>query len=289
MEGRDLNPTDRSLMKAITAIGIGATFAVLLVAVKMEGGNPMAFINIPAFLIVIGGTAGATIASTNASMMGTSVKVAKIAFAGVEIDHVAASKQMIDLANKARKEGLLALEKDIEQVDDHYARKGLQLVVDGADSDLVRAILQSEIDGLAERHKNNARFFSTAGGFAPTLGILGTVMALVHVLENLDEPAALGPAISGAFIATLYGVGSANLIFLPLSNKLKEMSSAEVDYRTMLLEGILSIQAGDNPRLLAEKLETFISPAARAAAAASPEPKRADVKVPALQVETEEA
>ena len=260
-------------MKAITAIGIGGTFLILLVAVVMEGGNPMAFIDIPAFLIVIGGTTGATIASTNASQLGTAAKTAKLAFTGVDIDHVAASKQMVKLAEKARKEGLLALENDLAEIPDEYTRKGLQLVVDGADSDLVRSILQSEIDGMAERHSLNARFWATAGGFAPTLGILGTVMALVHVLEHLDAPASLGHSISGAFIATLYGVGSANLIFLPLSNKLKEISAAELEYRTMLLEGILSIQAGDNPRLLAEKLETYIPPSARAGSEAAAKAK----------------
>jgi chemotaxis protein MotA len=262
-EGREHEPTDRSQVKAITAIGIGGTFVILLLAVLMEGGNPMAFLDIPALMIVIGGTTGATIASTNASQLGTAVKTAKLAFSGVEIDHHAASKQMVKLAEKARKDGLLALENDLAAIDDEYTKKGLQLVVDGADSDLVRAILQSELDGMSERHGLNARFFQTAGGFAPTLGILGTVMSLVHVLEHLDNPSSLGHSISGAFIATLYGVGSANLIFLPLSNKLKELSSFEVEYRTMLLEGILSIQAGDNPRLLAEKLETFIPPSAR--------------------------
>ncbi len=144
-------------------------------------------------------------------MMSTSVQTAKIAFTGVEIDPAAASKQMVKLAEKARKDGLLALENDLVRARDEYTQKGLQLVVDGADSDLVRAILQSEIDGMAERHANNARFWSTAGGFAPTLGILGTVMSLVHVLEHLDQPGLLGHAISGAFIATLYGVGSANM------------------------------------------------------------------------------
>jgi chemotaxis protein MotA len=272
-EGREREPKDRNLVKAITAIGIGATFAILLVAVMMEGGNPMAFIDIPAFLIVVGGTTGATVASTSFSALPTAAKTAKLAFTGVEIDHVAASSRMVKHAEKARKEGLLALENDLADLDDEYTKKGLQLVVDGADSDLVRSILQSEVDGMAERHSLNAKFFATAGGFAPTLGILGTVMALVHVLEHLDAPASLGKAISGAFIATLYGVGSANLIFLPLSNKLKEISSAEVDYRTMLLEGILSIQAGDNPRLLAEKLETFIPPAERAGAKAASKAK----------------
>jgi chemotaxis protein MotA len=250
-------------MKAITAIGIGGAVGVLLLAVIMEGGNPMAFINIPSFLVVFGGTLAATLASTKASMLGTAVKTAKLALTGCEIDHAEGSKEMVKLAEKARKEGLLALENDLSELDDDYTKKGLQLVVDGADSDLVRSILQSEVDGMAERHSHNANFWSTAGGFAPTLGILGTVMSLVHVLEHLDAPGSLGKSISGAFIATLYGVGSANLLFLPISNKLKEISAAEIEYRTMQLEGILSIQAGDNPRLLAEKLETFIPPAER--------------------------
>ncbi len=250
-------------MKAITAIGIGGTIGILLFAVVMEGGNPMAFLNIPSFLVVFGGTAGATFASTKASMMGTAVKTMKLALTGCEIDHAEGSREMVKLAEKARKEGLLALEDDLAGLDDRYTRKGLQLVVDGADSDLVRSILQSEIDGMAERHAHNANFWATAGGFAPTLGILGTVMSLVHVLEHLDAPGSLGKSISGAFIATLYGVGSANLLFLPISNKLKEISAAEFEYRTMQLEGILSIQAGDNPRLLAEKLETFIPPSER--------------------------
>ena len=207
-------------MKAITAIGIGGAVGVLLLSVIMEGGNPMAFINIPAFLIVIGGTAAATLSSTKASMAGTAVKTAKLALTGKEVDHAATSQQMVKLAEKARKEGLLALENDLAEIDDEYTRKGLQLVVDGADSDLIRSILQSEIDGMAERHQANAHFWSTAGGFAPTLGILGTVMSLVHVLEHLDAPGALGKSISGAFIATLYGVGSANLLFLPIGQSI---------------------------------------------------------------------
>src|SRR6185437_10913617 len=123
--------------------------------------------------------------------------------------------------------------------------------------------LSSEIDGMAERHRANQHVFATAGGFAPTLGIIGTVLSLVHVLENLSNPSSLGHSIAGAFIATLYGVGSANLIFLPVANKLKELSAEEQLYRDMQLEAILSIQAGDNPRMLAEKLETFIAPGER--------------------------
>jgi chemotaxis protein MotA len=144
---------------------------------------------------------------------------------------------------------------------------------------VVEGILRSEIDGMAARHGKNAKLFSTLGGFAPTLGILGTVLSLVHVLENLSNPGALGHSIAGAFIATLYGVGSANLIFLPISNRLKGMSEVEQLYREMILEGVLALQAGDNPSMLAERLDTYIDPAARrngreaqAQAAAEPEP-----------------
>jgi chemotaxis protein MotA len=137
-------------------------------------------------------------------------------------------------------------------------------VVDGTDPELVREILENEIDGMVGRHHAAVSPFEKAGGFAPTMGIIGTVMGLVHVLENLDAPATLGPAISGAFIATLYGVGSANVIFLPTANKLKAISAEEVELRSMTLEGILSIQAGDNPRVVADKLLSFIPPEERA-------------------------
>jgi chemotaxis protein MotA len=222
-------------VKAITGIGMAAAFSLLLLSVLMEGGNPMAFLNIPAMLIVIGGTAGATIASTKFTQGKLAIKLAKLALTGGRGVPSDGLDRMVTLAEKARRDGLLALEDDVAELDDAFAKKGIQLVVDGADSDLVRAILQSEIDGMAMRHAHNAKFFANAGGFAPTLGILGTVMSLVHVLENLDSPSTLGKSISGAFIATLYGVGSANLIFLPIANKLKELSSEELLHREMLL------------------------------------------------------
>jgi chemotaxis protein MotA len=256
-------------MKAITAFGIGGAFALLLVAVIMEGGNPMSFLNIPAFLIVIGGTMGATIASTKASTAKLSIKAVMFAFKGKEFDLGAATDKMVTLSEKARRDGLLALEDDVEALGDDFAKKGVQLIVDGADSDLVRAILDSEVSGMSERHAQVSKILATAGGFAPTLGVLGTVMSLVHVLENLDSPLSLGHSIAGAFIATLYGVGSANLVFLPIANKLKELSSEELAYRELMLEAILSIQAGDNPRMLREKLETFLPPEARGGAAAA--------------------
>jgi chemotaxis protein MotA len=254
-------------MKANTAIGIAAGIGCLLLSVIMEGGNPAALIGIPPFIIVVGGTGCATFASVSMAQMKLVPALYKKAFRGNDIDSQAAITQMVALADRARRDGLLALEDDVAKLDDAFTRKGLQLVVDGTDSDLVREILTSEIDGTAARHKSNAHIFGVAGGFAPTLGIIGTVLSLVHVLENLSSPSGLGHSIAGAFIATLYGVGSANLIFLPVANKLKELAAEELNFREMQLEAILSIQAGDNPRMLGEKLETFLSPAMRAAAA----------------------
>jgi chemotaxis protein MotA len=250
-------------LKANTAIGIAGAIGCLLLSVIMEGGNPAALINIPAFVIVIGGTSMATFASSSMEQMKRLPALYKKAFTGSDLDPHAAIDKMVGLADKARREGLLALEHELGDLPDDYSRKGLQLVIDGTDSDLVRTIMQSELDGMIGRHRANAKFFATAGGFAPTLGILGTVLSLVHVLENLSSPRTLGHAIAGAFLATLYGVGSANIIFLPVANKLKELSTDEVLYRELLLEGVLSIQAGENPRILADRLATFLAPGER--------------------------
>lgn len=247
-------------MKALTGIGIAGAFTALLLSVLMDGGNPVAFISIPAFIVVIGGTAAATAASSRPENFMAIPKLAILALKGNEIDMETSAQQMIRLAEKARREGLLALENDLRSIDDAYLRKGLQLIVDGAPSELVEEVLQAEMDIMGLRHGRGANVFAIAGGFAPTLGILGTVLGLVHVLGNLSSPGELGKSIAGAFLATLYGVGSANLIFLPIGNKLKSMSEDESDRRAMLLEAILSIQAGGNPRLLGEKLEAFLPP-----------------------------
>jgi len=258
-------------MKQTTAAGIGGAFLMLLVGVILEGGNPMAFINIPAFLIVIGGTCCVLLASSTMAEAMSTPKLAILAMTGGKsVDGPAAAQQMVGLAEKARREGLLALEAQLEEVDDPFTKKGVSLIVDGTDSSVVETILRSEIDGMSARHSTNAKLFATLGGFAPTLGILGTVLSLVHVLENLSNPGALGHSIAGAFIATLYGVGAANVIFLPIGNRLKGMSEVEVNYREMILEGILALQAGDNPSMLADRLDTFLDPAERGGAKKAP-------------------
>src|SRR3954447_20710033 len=271
-------------MKANTIIGVIVAFVGLAVAATMEGSQLPAFLNIPALLLIVAGTFGATFAGTTMEHFKKAPTLYKKAFSGETYDLNEVVQQMVGFAERARREGLLALEDEIAQIDDAFTKKGLQLVVDGPDPELVREILENEIDGMASRHHHGAQPFEKAGGLAPTLGIIGTVMGLVHVLQNLAQPATLGPAISGAFIATLFGVSSANLVFLPVANKLKLLSAEEQELRTMTLEGILAIQAGDNPRVVADKLLSFIPPAERAA-----EGDEADEAAPAVAAEPEMA
>lgn len=250
-------------MKAASAIGIGVATVGILMSGIMGGTSPAAFIDIPALLIVLGGTFGVTMASCGMPAMKRLPQLYKLVFGPPEIDLNARVQQLVSFADQARREGLLALDGVTAEIEDDFTRKGLQLVVDGSDPELVREVLEAEIDGMMARHGEGAAPFEKAGGFAPTMGIIGTVMGLVHVLANLSAPATLGPAISSAFIATLMGVGSANVIYLPIANRLKALSKAEVELRTLTLEGILSVQAGDNPRVVAEKLGSFVPPAER--------------------------
>lgn len=250
-------------MKPATAIGIAVAVGGILMSAIMGGTSPATFIDIPALLIIIGGTGGATLASCGMPAMKRIPALYKIVFGPPEIDLNERVKQLVGFAEQARREGLLALDGQMSEIDDDFTRKGLQLVVDGSDPELVRDVLEAEIDGMIARHHEGAAPFEKAGGFAPTMGIIGTVMGLIHVLQNLAAPATLGPSISTAFVATLMGVGSANVIYLPIANRLKALSAAEVELRTLTLEGILSVQAGDNPRVVAEKLSSFVPPVER--------------------------
>jgi chemotaxis protein MotA len=253
-------------MKAATIIGVVIAFVGLAGGATVEGTAITAVIAPPALLIVLGGTFGATMAAVGMEGVKAIVPGYKLAFSPPELDKPARVRELVGLAEKARKDGLLALEAELPNVDDQYMRTGLQLVVDGTEPELVREVLEGEIDGMEQRHKIGWDTFEKAGGFAPTIGIIGTVLSLIHVLGNLSDPGSLGPAISGAFIATLLGVGTANVIYLPIGSRLKQLSAQESAMRMMVLEGILSIQAGDNPRIVSQKLLTFVSPAERDAA-----------------------
>ena len=247
-----------------TIIGIVLAIIGIAVAYVMEGGNPAAIIIPPPFLLVMLGTLGATMAAVGLKPCIGIPKMYILAFTSPAIDRPKAIRALVRMAERARREGLLALEEEAQTVDDPFIQKGVRLVVDGTDPELVKDILDLEVESMAGRHHHMANAFQQAGGFAPTVGIIGTILSLVHVLGHLDNPDTIGPAIASAFVATLFGVASANLFFLPVAQKLKALSTEESEAKTMIIEGILSIQAGDNPRIVEEKLKTFLTPAERA-------------------------
>src|SRR3954453_20362424 len=266
-------------MKASSAIGLVVAIVGLYLGATMEGSNPMAILSPSAMSIVLGGTLGAVIIGTSFASITNIPKMYMKAFNPPQHDLNAKVAELVGYAEAARRDGLLALDEVTATIEDPYTRKGLQLVVDGTDPDLVADILEAENDAMRKRHSAAAQPFEKAGGFAPTMGIIGTVFGLVHVLKNLSAPETLGPSISSAFIATLLGVASANVIYLPIANRLKQLSAEELHARSLVVEGILAIQAGDNPRVVQEKLMTFVPPALRAdadeAAAAKAEKKAA--------------
>jgi chemotaxis protein MotA len=245
--------------------GIGVVLAIVGIAAgaTMEGTNVMVVLNVPAILIVLVGTLGAAMAACGLEPMMKIPVLFKKAFMPDGLDLVGRVKELVGYAEKARRDGLLALDEQVATVADPYTKKGLQLVVDGTDPDLVAAVLDAENESMRKRHAAMRAPWMQAGGYAPTMGIVGTVFGLVNVMNNLNQPSTLGPLIAAAFLATLMGVGSANVVFLPMANRLKELSEAELLFREMTLEGILAIQAGDNPRVVAEKLMAYVPPAQR--------------------------
>lgn len=242
-------------------IGLVGAWILILVGMLLKGGTIMGVMNLPAFLMVIGGTVGALIASfglkNTMSMFRLTTKIAMKERPDTRPETI---HTLVDFSEKARREGLLVLEDDARRVDDPYMARGVRLVVDGTDPELVKDILETEIESMEDRHARNQRMFQQGGAMAPTIGILATVLSLVSVLQHLDQPATLGPAISAAFLATFYGVALANIALYPVANALKGRTEQEVDERTLVIEGILSIQSGDNPRILAEKLWSFMPP-----------------------------
>jgi len=245
-------------MDLSTILGILAGFGSLVIGYLLEGGSVGSLGGLSAAIIVFGGTAGAVMASFPLSDLKHLPKWLKIAFTSQSFGTLEAYETLVRFAEKARREGLLSLEQELETVTDRFTRQGMQLVIDGTDPEITQEILESNIAVLEKRHKVGVSVFEAAGGYSPTLGIIGTVMGLVMVLGNLSDPEALSHSIAAAFIATLYGVASANLLWLPIATKLKMKDKAEVSAMEMVLDGILSIQAGENPSILKEKLKTHV-------------------------------
>jgi chemotaxis protein MotA len=255
-------------MDLASIIGIVVCVGGFIGGFILEGGKPLQELILPggsAALIVLGGTFGAAMVSMPLKTTIGLPKITAKAFFRPSYDLGPIIAKFVSYAEKVRREGLLVLEEDASQEDDEFLKNGLQLVIDGNDTDLVKDILATELRYLASRHHQGAHFFVHLGGFAPTFGIIGTVMGLVVVLKGLGgDINELGAKVALAFLATLYGVVSANAFFLPIGNKLAEASHEEQLMREIMIEGILSIQAGDNPRIVKEKLAAFLPPNLRA-------------------------
>ncbi|MDH7578067.1 MAG: flagellar motor protein [Bacillota bacterium] len=251
-------------MDITTLAGLVIGFAALIVAFILEGGTMGSLFSHTAGLIVIGGTIGATVLSFSLEELKTIPSLLKTTFQERRYNYVSLIQEIVRLADQARREGLLSLEQSLQEIEDPFLKLGLQLVIDGTEGTLLRDLLEMEVYCMEERHQNGIAIFEAAGGYAPTMGIIGTVMGLVHVLGNMESPEELGPAIAVAFIATLYGVSTANLIWLPIAAKLKNKSKKERIYRELALEGVLALHAGENPAFIREKLRVFLDQKSRA-------------------------
>jgi chemotaxis protein MotA len=248
-------------MDPATIIGAGLALGAIFGSMLMDGGNPMSIMLIPPLILVFGGTIGAAVAG---SLMSDAKQLPKSiirCFNSKTVDAAANVETIVKLAERARREGLLALEAELHTVEDPFLKRALEMAVDGTDADEVAEILGAEIDAKRAADAQAAKIFHDMGGFAPTIGIIGTVLGLVHVLGNLGDPSTLGEKIASAFVATLWGVMTANVFWFPFANRLKRVSDAEAHVMELALEGVISIQSGSNPRLIARKLQSMLPPA----------------------------
>lgn len=244
-------------MDLATIIGLGGAL-LLVVGTIAIGSGPMAFIHLPSMMVTVGGSLLATLITVRLEDMIGIPKVIKNAFFNKEqpLDEVV--DIMVRFSTLARKEGVLALEKELVEVEDEFIKKGVQLAIDGTEEDLTRAILETELEYISLRHSLGQRLFTKFGEYAPAFGMIGTLIGLIQMLGNLSDPDALGPGMATALITTFYGSFMANVLFLPMADKLKLKGDFEELEKAIVLEGVSSLQAGENPRLVKEKLLSFI-------------------------------
>ncbi|AZL73118.1 flagellar motor protein [Pseudomonas oryziphila] len=245
-------------MDVLSLIGLILAFVAIVGGNFLEGGHVGALLNGPAALIVLGGTLAAALLQSPLSSFKRALQIVRWIFFPPRVDLAGGIDRVVNWSLTARKEGLLGLEGVADAESDPYARKGLQLLVDGAEPEAIRSVLEVDFLTQESRDIQAAKVFESMGGYAPTIGIIGAVMGLIHVMGNLADPSQLGNGIAVAFVATIYGVASANLILLPIANKLKAVTLRQSRYREMLLEGLLSIAEGENPRSIELKLQGFM-------------------------------
>ena len=224
----------------------------------------MNFFNVPSILITFGGAFCATLASKTMQEFLNGVKSIGLVFKVPKFNLPEIIRKIIELSNIARKEGLLALEEASAELDDAFLRKGVLLIVDGTDPELVRGILETEMSSIDDRHKKNIAFWNDLGGMGPAWGMIGTLIGLVNMLQQMDDPSTIGPSMAVALLTTLYGSLLANWICIPTATKLKGNNEEEMVVKEIMIEGLLSIQAGENPRVIEEKLKSFLTPAQKA-------------------------
>ncbi|MDY6949920.1 MAG: motility protein A [Thermodesulfobacteriota bacterium] len=249
-------------MDVATLVGIVVAFGLVIISI-MLGGDATWFVNYPSLMIVVGGTMGATLLAYPLAEVLSVFGVAKNVFLHKSRSVQNLIAQLVDFAKKARKDGILSFESQLKDLDDPFMVEGLQLAIDGMDSNAIEEILSTDIQYVEERHRLGAEIFSTMGGFAPAVGMLGTIIGLVQMLMQMEDPSQIGAPMAVALLTTFYGTLLANLLFLPISAKLKTRSSQEILVSQMVLEGIISIQSGDNHRVVEQKLRAFIARKAR--------------------------
>ncbi len=249
-------------MDIATLVGIISAFGLVIFAIVLGGGLDL-FINIPSLMIVVGGTLGATMINYPLKDVLGAIGIVKNVFftRSMPMDKITA--QLVEFANKARREGILALEADANDIDDTFLKTGVHLSIDGLEPQMIQDILDTEIDNLKERHTLGAEIFTTMGTFAPALGMIGTLIGLVQMLQTMNDPEKVGPAMALALLTTFYGSVLANLVFLPIAGKLRTRSKEESLAKEMIIEGVVALTRGDNPRILEQKMLAFIAPKER--------------------------
>lgn len=250
------------LLDISTIAGLISGILFIIVAIMLNGRIGL-FYDAPSVMITIGGTFASVLISYPLNKFFNSLKSARLIFQTKEFNTGNVIQRIIDLANIARKEGLLALEEAAQSMEDKFLQKGILLIVDGTDPELVRNILETELAFIEGRHKEVQGFWETVATLGPAWGMIGTLIGLINMLDQLNDPSAIGPSMAVALVTTFYGSILANFLANPIANKLKIRSSEEVLLKEVMIEGLLSIQAGENPRIIEEKLKAFLSPTLR--------------------------
>jgi chemotaxis protein MotA len=251
--------SNKASVDLASIIGITLALGAVLGGQALEGGSIQSILQLTAAIIVLGGTFGACLLQFPLLVALGSFKAIFKAFQEPKTDNKEVIHEIIRLANKARKEGVISLESDAQKISDPFLKKALTMAMDGVEPKVLRETMELEISNLEEEAEQPIKFWQAAGGYSPTIGILGAVLGLIHVMENLADPSKLGGGIAVAFVATVYGVGLANLVYLPISGKLKLKSKAHLVAKEIMLVGVISILEGENPRLIEDKLRSYLS------------------------------